>query len=43
MLRSLVIAVLLCGILPALARDDGRYAQSPLKQWLDQLKPEFPG
>jgi len=32
-----------CGLvvllsLPALARDDGRYAQSPLKPWFDSLK-----
>ena len=25
-------------ILPAQGRDDGRYAQSPLKGWFDQLK-----
>jgi hypothetical protein len=36
MMRWLLILLLLCG--SALARDDGRYAQSPLKPWFDQLK-----
>lgn len=27
-----------CAVAPVLARDDGRYAQSPLKGWFDSLK-----
>lgn len=27
-----------CAVAPMLARDDGRYAQSPLKGWFDSLK-----
>lgn len=37
-MRSLIVitlAVVLCGV--AFARDDGRYADSPLKAWFDQL------
>lgn len=33
-----VAAVLLATTTPALARDDGRYANSPLKPWFDSLK-----
>lgn len=36
-LRALCIAVLLIAS-PALARDDGRYAGSPLKEWFDGLR-----
>lgn len=43
----LMIAVLLvavscgtAGLTRALARDDGRYANSPLKSWFDQLRSE---
>ena len=34
-LAALMVAILTT---MALARDDGRYAQSPLKQWLDSLR-----
>jgi len=33
-----VLALLVILTAPALARDDGRYAQSPLKGWFDSLK-----
>ncbi len=33
----LIALVVLAASAPALARDDGRYAQSPLKQWFDSL------
>jgi hypothetical protein len=35
-MRAAVFFLLL--ISPALARDDGRYANNPLKQWFDSLK-----
>ena len=35
MTRLVLFLMLFCG--PALARDDGRYANSPLKQWFDLL------
>lgn len=35
---SLIICLLL--VQPALARDDGRYAGSPLKPWFDSLRSE---
>ncbi len=43
MIRTIVVLalVLLIGgplIVPAIARDDGRYAQSPLKDWMRGLK-----
>jgi len=34
--RLVLFLMLFCG--PALARDDGRYANSPLKQWFDLLR-----
>lgn len=34
--KTLILLTLLCA--PAFARDDGRYAQSPLKPWFDSLK-----
>ena len=34
--RLVLFLLLFCG--PALARDDGRYANSPLKQWFDLLR-----
>lgn len=33
-----VVILLILIVSPARARDDGRYAASPLKQWFDQLK-----
>ena len=33
-----VAAILLLSLESALARDDGRYAGSPLKQWFDSLR-----
>jgi hypothetical protein len=36
--RTVIAIVMLVLITPALARDDGRYAQSPLKQWFDSLR-----
>lgn len=33
-----ILAALLMLATPALARDDGRYAQSPLKEWVRGLK-----
>ena len=33
-----IIAFILLVSVPAFARDDGRYAQSPLKAWFDSLK-----
>ena len=41
MFRVLVILILLSIILPAVARDDGRYAQSPLREWMKSLKDKF--
>lgn len=38
MIRLLVASLLIAMIVPVLARDDGRYAQSPLKGWFDSLK-----
>lgn len=35
-MRAVSLAVLLL-VAPAAARDDGRYAQSPLKGWFDSL------
>jgi hypothetical protein len=35
MIRLLLFLLLFCG--PALARDDGRYANSPLKEWFNRL------
>lgn len=38
-MRPLLLLALSAGLLSvAQARDDGRYAQSPLKQWFDQLQ-----
>lgn len=37
MIRILLAAALICAASFAMARDDGRYAQSPLKQWFDGL------
>ena len=36
-MRYIVAFILLVSV-PAFARDDGRYAQSPLKAWFDSLK-----
>jgi hypothetical protein len=33
--RLVLFAILFCG--PAFARDDGRYSNSPLKEWFDRL------
>jgi hypothetical protein len=33
--RVVLFAILFCG--PAFARDDGRYSNSPLKEWFDRL------
>jgi hypothetical protein len=35
---TLVIALVASVVAPAFARDDGRYADSPLKPWFDSLK-----
>ena len=35
MIRLLLFLLLFCG--PATARDDGRYANSPLKEWFNRL------
>lgn len=35
---KLALAILIALTLPAQARDDGRYAQSPLKNWFDNLR-----
>ena len=35
MIRFVLFLMLFCG--PALARDDGRYTNSPLKEWFDRL------
>lgn len=35
---AFILAALLSG--PAAARDDGRYAASPLKPWFDSLRSE---
>jgi hypothetical protein len=35
-----VVILLILIVSPARARDDGRYANSPLKQWFDSLKSE---
>ena len=35
MTRLVLFLMLFCG--PALARDDGRYTSSPLKEWFDRL------
>jgi hypothetical protein len=35
MIRLVLFLLLFCG--PALARDDGRYASSPLKEWFNHL------
>jgi hypothetical protein len=37
-MRAAVLFLLLTS--PSLAHDDGRYANSPLKQWFDSLKSE---
>lgn len=38
MVRTLIVLAMLVVGAQAHARDDGRYAQSPLKQWFDSLK-----
>src|SRR4051812_19157974 len=38
MAGTVVALILLALVIPAHARDDGRYAQSPLKPWFDSLK-----
>jgi hypothetical protein len=35
MIRLVLFLMLFCG--PALARDNGRYANSPLKEWFNHL------
>ena len=32
------LLIIFCLVSPAMARDDGRYANSPLKPWFDSLK-----
>jgi len=34
----LIVAAILIGTVAANGRDDGRYANSPLKQWFDKLR-----
>ena len=41
MLKTVTALSLLVGGYIAEIRDDGRYAQSPLKSWFDSLKSEF--
>lgn len=38
MRRLLLLIVLVLVSIPALARDDGRYKNSPLKSWFDNLR-----
>jgi hypothetical protein len=42
-MRILVLAILLALIMPALGRDDGRYAQvnPEIKRWIEELKDNF--
>jgi len=37
-MRAILGLLLACWIVPTLARDDGRYAQSPFKQWFENLQ-----
>ena len=37
----LLLLVLMVPTMPALGRDDGRYADSPLKSWFETLESEF--
>jgi hypothetical protein len=37
MKAAIIVGAIVALILPAFARDDGRYAQSPLKHWFDSL------
>lgn len=37
----LAVAILLCIVAPTSAHDDGRYANSELKQWFDGLKSDL--
>ncbi|MDB5608129.1 MAG: hypothetical protein JWP25_5029 [Bradyrhizobium sp.] len=37
-MKPIAVILLLALTFPAFARDDGRYAQSPLKPWFDSLK-----
>ena len=37
----LLLLVLTVPAMPALGRDDGRYADSPLKSWFETLRDEF--
>src|SRR5215467_1185900 len=37
-MRSALLVLLLLSTTAAMARDDGRYANSPLKPWFDSLK-----
>jgi len=39
--RTVLLFVLIVLAMPALGRDDGRYASSPLKSWFETLKSDF--
>jgi hypothetical protein len=41
MTRAALLAGLMLVAVQALARDDGRYANSPLKSWFESLQSEF--
>ena len=39
--RAVLLLALMALAIPALGRDDGRYANSPLKSWFESLQSEF--
>jgi hypothetical protein len=39
--RTVLLFVLIVLAMPALGRNDGRYANSPLKSWFETLKSDF--
>ena len=39
--RTVLLLVLVVLAMPALGRDDGRYANSPLRLWFETLESEF--
>jgi hypothetical protein len=39
--RTVLLLVLMVLAMPALGRDDGRYANSPLKSWFETLESKF--
>lgn len=40
-MRLILVALILLIALPAQARDDGRYANSPLRDWIKSLKDKY--